>query len=103
MTDRKRPATQFIPIVVSPDDPPQAAPVAPPTAPVADTPAPRAPVSPVAPPADMPFAGRRPSQKTAQWRMKQSRYTGLMFTLVALFVILLVVAAAYVVFVGFGG
>ena len=102
MSKRERPNTEFIPIAVSAPEAPVAQPAAPP-APAEAAPPASQPTPPAAtPPSDQPFAGRRASQKTTQWRAQQSKFSGAMLALVALFVILLIVAAAYLVFVSLG-
>ena len=92
MAEKKRPDTQFIPIATSQAETPVV--VAPPSPSPAEQGAPEAPLQPTAPPPDKPFSGRGVSQKTARWRMEQSRNSGMMLTLIALFVILLYLGLA---------
>lgn len=103
MTEKKRPVTEFIPITAPQAEAPATVPE-PAQPPPVEPPAPAAPAAPPAathaPPSDKPFSGRKVSPKTAQMRVAQTKYVGLMLALVALFVILLIVAAAYLVFVG---
>ena len=99
MTDKKRPKTEFVPLPVSTTEAPVAAPrpassLAPQPAPL--TPQPAAPT----PPPDKPFSGRGSSQQTARLRVEQTKHTGMMLALVALFVVLLVVGGAYLVWAG---